>query len=70
MVVSFHSVPSHCRLNFVLCFLFLRKRGHSFKSALIWDCAQGTSVLHCHCVFKVFKIKTIHFGDDYVALGF
>lgn len=34
-------------------FSFL-KRGHSFKSALIWDCAYGTSVLHCHCVFKLF----------------
>lgn len=34
---SFCSVPSHCRLNSVLCFPFLGKRGHSFKSALIWD---------------------------------
>lgn len=31
---SLHSVPSHCRLNFVL-----EERGHSFKSALTWDCA-------------------------------
>lgn len=57
----FHSVPSLCRLDSVLCFLFLEKRGHSFKSALV-----GTVPKAHQCFIVVFlsffKLKQFIWG--------
>lgn len=56
------SFSSHCRLNFVLCFLFLEREDIVLSQHWFGNVPKAQSVLHCHCVFKLFKIKTVLWG--------